>query len=242
MHQNLKTTFCLNLENQWQTITASKAYGTFYTLHVKFKYKTGTKIPENCQLYIQNFSGIITLGIHEIHNEIKLIHDPIMGKPSYVMYIYLKALYANEKICDQKLNFINEISTHQSIKEFSNDTDLKIEVLFKKVDGFDEHNLSMSTIVDHGFKRDGESLLKETLSAPLNERRTLTEIYKEYFGIAENEDIQINGQIAKNIESIKTNQHRALLEETTDIVTLPNDEKHTVVKPYPCYLSYVQFV
>lgn len=236
MHQNLKTTFSLDLENEWQTIASSKAYGTFYTLHAKFKYKTGTKTPESCDLYIQNFSGFITLGIDAVSTDIILMHDPLMGKPSYVMHISLKALHANDTITNHTINLIDDLDDNTIVDEFSKDYGLKIEVLYEKIPGFNEDNLRTSTAVDMSYQRDGESLLKKTFSEPLNETSKI-ELYKNYFN--SNERVVI---IEESAIDKRTDPNRMLIEDTFDRVQLSTGETHKVVKPYPCYLSYVQFV
>ena len=236
MHQNLKTTFSLNLENEWQTIASSKAYGTFYTLHAKFKYQTGTKTPVSCDLYIQNFSGFITLGIDEVNTEIILMHDPLMGKPSYVMHISLKALQANDTITNHLISLKDDLDDDIIVEELTTDYDLKIEVLYQKIPGFNANNLRASTAVDMSYQRDGESLLKKTYSEPLNETSKI-ELYKNYFN--SNERVVI---IEESAIDKRTDPNRMFIEDTYDKVQLSTGETHKVVKPYPCYLSYVQFV
>ncbi|PQJ81635.1 hypothetical protein [Polaribacter glomeratus] len=239
MHQNLKTTFSLDLENQWQTLIASKSYGTFFTLHGKFKYKTGTKEPINCDLYIQNFSGLITIGIDHVNTQIKLIHDPLMGKPCFVMYVTLKALHANDTVYNKEVQLFNNLSGHLSANEFSKEYNLKIEILYSKLNGFNKDDLKSSTIVDLNYKRDGESLLKNTFSEPLNED-TKTQLYKNYFN--SNDDVTILEEQELAFDGRKTMRTRNFQEETIDKIKLSNGDIHDVIKPYPCYLSYVQFV
>ncbi len=233
MHQNIKSSFSLNDENLWQTVLASQAYGTFFTLHAKFKFHANTKKPKSCDLFLQNFSGMITIGLEGVHNKIELIHDPIMNKPSFVMYVFVKGLHAQESIINSEVEIINPLKNIAS-KEFSKDFPLKIELVFSDMEGFNQNDLRNSSIIDLEFERDGENLLQKNYSEPINST-TKMELYKSYF---KDENIEILDN--KNEINLKTAINRKNITDCTSKVK-SNGEIFKVVNPYPCYLSYVQF-
>lgn len=238
MHENLKTTFSLEENAGLQTVSASQAYGTFFTLHCKFEYHEGSKTPKKCHLHLQNYTGAITIGLVSVNKEIRLIHDPLMKKPSYVMYVHLKGLHAKESIIQEELKFKNDLEGH-NVDGFSVDYNFKIEFIFEKIEGFNSDDLKSSKIIDSGYLRDGENILKKRYSN-LDVEIEKLRLYKNYFN---SEDVKIQGDI-ESVNGIKTSVLRTSLSNCIETVIVDgNDDKpYDVVPPYPCYNSYVKFV
>ncbi|SEC93556.1 hypothetical protein SAMN04489761_4015 [Tenacibaculum sp. MAR_2009_124] len=158
MHQNLSSTYWLNQpyspdsDKSWQTLAASQAYGTFFTISGKFRFKENTKIPEYCELYLQNYQGNVTIGIHSIKKEIEVVKDPLFNRPAYVLVVYLKALHT--KIKEQQSVIIKSDIT--DMNEFKKDFNLKIEFVYKEAKDFvtpSKNHISDGNRIITGFER-----------------------------------------------------------------------------------------
>jgi len=237
MHENLDTTYSLDLNNQWQTLVADYEYGTFYTIHCKFDFKKDTKSPEKCSLYIQNFEGNVTLGLVSINPTIEIVDDPLKGKPSYVMFIHLKALHVNNSLNNQNISIGEVPKNHPEMKGFHKDYSLKVELIFDKVDGFNENDLSKSKFIDSTrFIRDGDGLIKNTKGQRHN--YNTTNVYEDYtrkqYGLGLKKFSIYESHVAHFGHTKES--------DVFDMVILSNGEAKKMLKPYPCYLSYIKFI
>lgn len=237
MHQNLKTTYSLNLNNEWQTLVADYEYGTFYTIHCKFEFNKGTKSPKTCELYLQNFEGNVTLGLESINSNIEIIDDPLMGKPSYVMFIHVKALYSNNTLSKKPISINNVPSKYPEMKEFHKDYALKVELIFDKVNGFNENDMNNAKFIDGArFIRDGEGFIKNTMGERYG--FDTNEVYENYskkeYGIGLFKANLLKSDVANFGHTKESNVY--------DIIKLSDGKSVKMLKPYPCYLSYMRFI
>jgi hypothetical protein len=182
MHENLKTTVSLRKEDNlrevndnWQILIPDYYCNTFYVLYGRFRGEmNGTNfIPKFCDLYIQNYQGIITIGLVSL-GDIDIAFDESINAPVYILKIHAKALHANEKLLNQPLKLIESpsLKDHNNYwqkEEFKNLVNnaidcnfrMRVEIIFDSLDKeyFNKKDLSNSRLIDaREFKRDGDQL------------------------------------------------------------------------------------
>ncbi|MEM6721289.1 MAG: hypothetical protein AAF611_18320 [Bacteroidota bacterium] len=198
MHENLKTTVSLRKEdnlygesNNWQLLVPDLGFNTFYCIYGRFRGNTVNNkfYPEECDLHLQNYNGIISIGLSKISN-IDLVYDELLKEPVYLLKIYVKALHANEQIIQHRLrmsSFFN-ISEHQEYHSngysqiekngVNLNYYLRIDIIFEEMpeELFNINDLSNSKIIDDSiYKRDGDQILRPS--------------YELYEGLQEGEKI-----------------------------------------------------
>jgi len=112
MHQNLRTTFLLTEQllgveskqkdhdsylREMQLLIPKQQYNTFFVIYGKFTGSIdddGLFEPKTCDLFLQNYSGQVTLGLVKIEEDIDVIFDDVLNEPVYLLKIHLKALHA----------------------------------------------------------------------------------------------------------------------------------------------------
>lgn len=180
MHENLKTTISLRRENnlyevddRWQLIVPDYHFGTFFTLYGKFRGKCeGNKFYiEECDLYLQNYQGIITIGLVSIE-DVDIAVDDILNEPVYIIKVHARALHANEKLerVPLKIKQFPIIQRHNQYVEkyqkmVQNYIDcnyrIRFEIEYDELSKtyFNREVLSNSRIIDDSkYKRDGDQL------------------------------------------------------------------------------------
>ena len=150
------------------------------------------------------------------------------------MFVKLKGLYANDSLSNMPLELTSNL-VNFPVNQFTPEYPLKVEIIYADLPGFNKNNLKESTIVDSNFERDGENLLQTKYTLPIGGKSKL-ELYKAYFN---DENLEIIDN--KSMLSTKTLRNRKTREDCIGIVK-SKGKSYSVVDPYPCYLSYVNFI
>lgn len=118
-HETLKFKVHLDDNENWQPITGSKHYGTFYMLYIKIKNTFENDLGKYycCDFKLQNYKGAITLGLSESYLTLYVLEE--------------KTLKANEDEIKKKIkNFNNKSNDEQekALKEHSYNCKLSISI------------------------------------------------------------------------------------------------------------------
>jgi len=137
MHKNLVTKISFKPSDNnfdslegFQEIISDVAYGTHYTIYGKFKGEFKDNDPNSNRfkitdavLYLQNFSGQVTVGLVGIGNEINMAYYEDTQLPVYFIDLYVKPLYfspfypqTNTSKVDWKNEVLNNDETLDSQK------------------------------------------------------------------------------------------------------------------------------
>lgn len=125
MHQNLVTTFSLdkklndfNVDEGYQQLRSDSQYGSFFTIYGKLNTEKNSDFYKlnKSKLYIQNFSGAITMGIEKIDDEINLIFDLDTLSPVWLLNVTLK-VNDTKSVLENHNHFINTSHIKNSINE-----------------------------------------------------------------------------------------------------------------------------
>lgn len=253
MHENLKSTYSLsqqsNSKNEgWQTLVANSNYGTFYTIHGKFKFEENTNTPISCDLYLQNYQGNVTIGIVSVHENIFLVEDSLHDTPTFVLVVHLRALYANNYESNQPIKIDNSKLTKphfKDINEFGTNHALKVEVIFDDVENFTKENHEQSPFIDQSIGiREGDDIVIPDYSTRVH--YNFEEHYLNYFSL-ELGLIESDIKIEENVINKDTRPYNKKIENLYDSITIfdANGKKiddRIVIKPHPCANNYVRFV
>jgi len=200
MHQNLRSTLILSDESieDYQTIEnfeerqqkkqmliPAMQYGTFFTIYAKFlgHIKDKKFLPTHCDVFLQNYQGLVTVGLTKIQKTIDIVFDPEVNAPVYLLKINLKGLHAKpnfnqpqeiEISSNPLLSNYTETSDADwdSLKKGNNEIDskylLRVLVTYDNLDSdvFDEKNpVNDSKLIDSfAYERDGDDLLVKEFS------------------------------------------------------------------------------
>lgn len=184
MHENLKTTVSLrpednkkNIKDNWQILIPDYYSNTFYVLYGRFRGQLDRSKfkPESCDLYIQNYQGIVTIGLVPTKEiEVDIAYDESINAPVYVLKVHLKALHANEELPNVSLKILKEPSIaghdyyhqNQTFQSLVTDTidcnfRMRVEIIYDPIEEkyFNKTKLEESRLIDaREFKRDGDQL------------------------------------------------------------------------------------
>ncbi|MHA7058245.1 hypothetical protein ACWGOQ_0013565 [Aquimarina sp. M1] len=185
--------------SNWQTLGGGYRYNTFFTLYgnIRGYFKKNendelTFFPENCDLFIQNYNGDVTLGLAGPPT-IQLVYHALIDDFVYNLNINLKPLYSNEFLLNQELfisprgdNYFLRLSdkNQEKLKKIEGISDgslINLNITFDDLrqvqvqNGgisrqiFDKDNLEESAFIDgHRYIRDGDQLLLKKYNTPIN--------------------------------------------------------------------------
>lgn len=147
MHQNLKFNY-LPKNSAFQPIVAAQAHGTFFAIFMKIhNWNPGNRNHE-CEFYLQNFRGAITIGFYDLDVNVKHIVDD--GQRTFQMELSIEPFNSTRGIPLKQIDFEEKFLLGDTL-----DVQFKLKQPSSTV--YNPNDLDNSLYIDpYRYYRDGE--------------------------------------------------------------------------------------